>query len=182
MSRFLFASFAIITSFAGACGEKNVEAIAGPKEGVEVFFALKLVHPENSSLLWEIESGEPIPPDYSLFPMNEFHSGTGEITGEQPIILKKTNLITAEMVETAVLSGDRDHTVLVKLTKKGASRLTHATKQMRLGRDRIAIVFENRCLIAPTVMAILSDQIVVNGLTGPDEAKRLCHLLTTSTQ
>jgi len=47
-----------------------------------------------------------------------------------------------------------------------------ATKKMRTGVDRLAIVLNNKALLAPTINGTLSRDFIIEGLDGPKEVVR----------
>lgn len=150
---------------------------APEKKQAPLAFALKQVHQESATLAKAIERGEKVaPPGFKIFQQRITDPKTNKVTGKEPILLTTHNIIGIDFVQLARPSGQLGE-VAVSLTKEGGKRLTATTQAMRLGQDRIAIVFEGECLIAPIVQAVLGRQFVITGLDGKAEVARVTKAL-----
>ena len=65
----------------------------------------------------------------------------------------------------------------VTLSKEGGRRLTNATGNMTIGKDRMAVVLDDEVLIAPSVNAILGRNFIVEGLDGREEVRTVSNAL-----
>lgn len=140
--------------------------------------ALKEVHPKTTALAQAVQEGKQVaPPGYALFSLPVIDQETNKVIGKTPILLSRRNIVSSDSVEVARAVPQQIGTVAVRLTKEGGKRVTNATQKMKLGVDRIAVVLEGNCLIAPTVQAVLGRDFVVNGLSGLEETKRIVHAL-----
>lgn len=165
----------------GSCQENDGPAQKSPAGDsapgqFEVVFALKEVHPNSETVVRDVKAGEPAPPGYDLFPMRVFDK-ENRVTENKEILLSRRTLINQDAILLARATGQPGE-VAVKLTKKGGQRLTHATERMKLGKDRMAIVFEDQCLLAPIVHAVLSQDFLITGLSGKAEVDRVVKVLT----
>ena len=171
----LLAIFLAIAPLLGWADEKDEPKDLKSPKAFRVLFALKRVHPENERLLVEIQAGGVIPPGFELFQMNVTDEDNKKV-GETPILLSKGNIIDRSSIKLAQDAG-QPGTVIVALDGKGGKLLNAATKNMKLGKDRMAIVFEDRCLLAPVVMAHLSDTFIIQGLDGRKEVDHVVKVL-----
>ncbi|MEN8693917.1 MAG: protein translocase subunit SecF [Akkermansiaceae bacterium] len=135
---------------------------------------LKKVHPENQFLSGRVASGaELAPAGYKLYQM-PILDDDGKKTGQtQPIILSYGNIVTGDMVQRAIPAPQRRGIVLIRLNSQGGDRIQAATKAMREGVDRIAVVVDGVCLSAPTVQSTLSQDFQISGLDNDQERKDL---------
>lgn len=140
--------------------------------------SLKEVHKETSRLAPLVEKGEQLaPPGYALYSLPVTDDETNKVIAKTPILLSRRNIVGTESVQNARVVPQQIGTVAVTLTKEGGKRVTNATKKMQLGLDRIAVVLEGKCLIAPTVQAVLSRDFIISGLENKDETKRVVNAL-----
>lgn len=156
---------------------------ASAKDGEEkkpqspILLALKEVHPKSDELAPQIKAGTQIvPPGYKLYQLPAFDAEGKKKVEQRPILLKTRDIVTGDSVQTARAT-NQIGTIAVLLTKKGGEQVRIATKKMNLGVDRMAVVIEGKCLIAPTVQAVLSRDFVISGLDGKPEVKRLVKAL-----
>ena len=137
---------------------------------------LKRVHPQSSQLVPQIESGaEFAPPRYKLYEFPILNEESKEV-GREKLLLSKINIAGGEMVKMA-RETQQFGTIAVLLTDEGGNRVLNATKEMNIGRDRMAVVLDGMGLIAPVVQAKLSREFVINGLDGKEEVKRVTFAL-----
>ncbi|MGE9268724.1 MAG: protein translocase subunit SecD, partial [Verrucomicrobiales bacterium] len=138
---------------------------------------LKEVHPENSRLAPLVEAGEElVPAGYKAYEM-DIKDRENKVVGQETILLKRRNIVTGDMVARAN-PGNGFGVIDVKLNNEGGERLLKTTSQMRLGMDRMAVVMDDQCLIAPTVQAKLKSQFIIEGLDGPDEVRQISAALS----
>lgn len=136
---------------------------------------LKKVHPENSFLARQVASGamEFAPAGYKLYQLPILDE-EGKRTGQtQPILLAIGNIADGEMVSRALPYPGRQGVISVRLNSEGGDRLLNATGSMRAGQDRMAVVLDGECLIAPTVNAKLSRDFIIEGLDSQKEVKEV---------
>jgi preprotein translocase subunit SecD len=172
----------LISGVANATPDNEGTKKGAEAKKVKVLFALKEVHPENEAVLKKIKAGEPVPPGYSVYPQDLISDETGEKVGVQKIVLKRKTIVGSEHVADAMVDPGRPGIVLVSLNKKGGERLEKATSKMQHRKSRMAIVFEDRCLIAPTVNSVLTQRFEISGLNGPGEAKKVAQILNAPTK
>ena len=141
--------------------------------------ALKNVHPENDKLARQVKAGtKPTPPGYRLYSLPYLDWETNKNIGEKPILLKRASIVTDEGVKVARATGNPGE-IAILLTEKAGKRMTNITERMNLGQDRLAIVLEGKCLIAPTVQAKLGRNFIIAGLSGKKEVDRIVFALNT---
>lgn len=144
--------------------------------------ALRTVHPQSQSLLADLKAGTgKVPPGYKIFQIRVSDAETGKKIGQEPILLSLKTIVTEKQVELA-RPNQGFGTLSVTLTERGGERLNTATKKMKLGVDRIAIVLKGECIIAPTVQAVLSRRFVITGLDGKAEVDSLTKALNKKRQ
>jgi hypothetical protein len=157
-------------------GDEEKEPLAIKKE--KILFALKEVHPSSRELAPAVENGEKMaPPGYKLIIMT-----STDVKGKkhrEPLLLSRRNIVSADAIE-AVRATGRLGEIAVRLTKSGGERVANSSGKMNFGRDRIAVIYEDRCLIAPTVQAKLSRDFVINGLDGKKEVDSVLKALNAA--
>ena len=133
----------------------------------------KAVHPENGRLAQAVSSGSQLAPaGWKLYMLPILDDDRKNI-GETPILLSTRNIVTGDLVQRATAIPGRFGTIAVLLSKDGGDRLYTATKQMRTGVDRMAVVLDDRALIAPTVNGNLSRDFIIEGLDGTKEVQEV---------
>ncbi|MFT6240439.1 MAG: hypothetical protein ACJAQT_002526 [Akkermansiaceae bacterium] len=167
---------ALIVAFFCSLGASAKDG-EGMKPQAPLLLALKEVHPKSDELAPQIKAGTQIaPPGYKLYQLSILDDEGQKKVGQRPILLKRRNIVTGASVQSA-RSTAQIGTVAVLLTKEGGEKVRTVTKKMNFGVDRIAVVVEGQCQIAPTIMAALGRDFVVNGLDGKPEVKRLVKAL-----
>lgn len=135
--------------------------------------SLHLVHPQNDQLANKAANKETaIPEGYQLSHLPIVDTDTGKVLGKRPILIQTKKIVSTEDVKNARATGQVG-TISILLTEEAGEKMQIATQNMNLGRDRIAVMLEGRCVIAPTVQAKLGRNLHINGLGGKSEVKRL---------
>ncbi|MGJ8694904.1 MAG: protein translocase subunit SecF [Verrucomicrobiaceae bacterium] len=137
----------------------------------------KSVHPQNDTLAGQIDAGTLAPAGWKLYQLPILDED-GKRVGKTPILLSRRNIVTGDLVQDALAVPGRFGTISVRLTKEGGDRLFTATKQMRQGVDRMAVVLDGEALIAPTVNAALSRDFIIEGLDGQKEVREVVAALS----
>lgn len=97
---------------------------------------------------------------------------------KEMVFVKDQPIVTKADVATASPSLSREDSVSVSLTDEGGKKMLEATKAMRLGVDRIAIIVDRKVKTAPVVMSIVNKNLEISGLNDPDEPQKLAARLT----
>ncbi|MES2983254.1 MAG: hypothetical protein V4727_13155 [Verrucomicrobiota bacterium] len=108
--------------------------------------------------------------------ITKFEISRGEI--KETIFVKDQAIVTTADVAEARPSLTRDDSVSVSLTDKGGEKMFEASKAMRHGIDRIAIILEGKLISAPVVNDTLGKNFEISGLNEPDEPKKLAARLS----
>ena len=164
-----------LTAWSVLGGEEDKTAQQRSTEAPRVLFALKQVHRENEPLLAAIHRGKTPPAGYEQIPLR-ITNGAGQQVDQTPLPISRKSIITQNHIQRVVPT-DQDGVAYVKLNREGAKLLNAATKKMELGRDRIAIVFRDQCLLAPVIQAVLSDAFLIEGLKEKAELDRVIKAL-----
>src|SRR5690606_23543013 len=92
------------------------------------------------------------------------------------ILLNKRVALTGKDVQQAwaLPMGNK---VAITLNNAGADKMLNLTKDMVLGRDRIAVVLDGEVLTAPTVNDVLSKNFEISGQENAAEARALANAL-----
>ncbi len=134
----------------------------------------KAVHPNSNSLAAAVASGSQIAPSgWKLYYLPILDDETRKKIDETPILLAKRNIVTGDMVQRAIPVPSRFGMIQVTLNSDGGDRLFNATKQMRSGVDRMAVVLDGQALIAPVVNGNLSKTFSIEGLDGSKEVNEV---------
>lgn len=103
--------------------------------------------------------------------ITKFEISRGEI--KETIFVKDQPIVTTADVATASPSLSREDSVSVSLTEEGGKKMFEATKEMRHGIDRIAIIVDGKLISAPIVNDTLGKNFEISELNDPDEPKKL---------
>ena len=103
--------------------------------------------------------------------ITKFEISHGEV--KETIFVKNQPIVTTADVATAQQNPARKDCVAVSLTDEGAKKMFQASKEMRHGVDRIAIMVDGKFISAPIVNDTLGKNIEISGLNDPDEATKL---------
>lgn len=103
--------------------------------------------------------------------ITKFEISHGEV--KETIFVKDQPIVTTADVAEAHQNPARKDSVSVTLTNEGGKKMFKASKEMRHGVDRIAIIVDGKLISAPIVNDTLSKNFEISGLTNPDEAKKL---------
>lgn len=92
---------------------------------------------------------------------------------KEMIFVKNQPIVTTADVAAAHPSLLRDDSVSVALSDEGGKKIFAATKAMRHGIDRIAIIVDGKVKSAPIVHSTLGKNFEISGLNAPDEPLKL---------
>ena len=103
----------------------------------------------------------------------------GEGENQQTLFVEEKAIITEADVAIATPSPTQQDAVDVTLSKEGTEKMIAATKIMRPGIDRIAIIVDGRILSAPVLQSVpLGKNFVINGLDQKNEPRQLADRLS----
>lgn len=169
-------AFFLLPLILGGLVVAKEKAEAVEKKASKPTFALKLVHRETDELMKAIEADEKlIPEGYTIVPLEIMDRDSGEVVGGESLLVRVENIISEDDFQ-GLGRVPNPGEVIVRLTAEGGQKLGKATRKLKLGQDRIAVIFEDRALVAPTVQAVLTDSFVVSGLGSSD---RVDHFIET---
>ena len=138
---------------------------------------LKNVHPNSDQIIAQIEAGtKTLEPGYKVYPIRRTDPESGKLIEPGKILLKRRTIVGGDKVDLA-RPGNGLGVINVTLSKEGGRRLTNATGNMTIGRDRMAVVLDDEVLIAPSVNAILGRNFIVEGLDGREEVRTVSNAL-----
>ncbi len=103
--------------------------------------------------------------------ITRFEISYGEL--KELIFVKDQPIVTTADVAGAYPTPERENSLSVSLSDEGGKKMFEATKAMRHGIDRIAIIVDGKVKSAPIVNETLSKNFEISGLNGPDEALKL---------
>jgi len=133
---------------------------------------LLAVHPQNQQL---VASGTRFVNGYTLF-SRKYNDQQGK-EHEELLFLSKRKTVTGKDIARAFVDPQQPTKISVNLSKDGGERMSALTGNMRHGQDRLAVVLNGKCLIAPTVNSTLSTSFEITGLDEPGEAVRVAQAL-----
>ena len=138
---------------------------------------LKNVHPNSDQIIAQIEAGtKTLEPGYKVYPIRRTDPESGKLIEPGKILLSRRTIVGGDKVDLA-RPGNGLGVINVTLSKEGGRRLTNATGNMTIGRDRMAVVLDDEVLIAPSVNAILGRDFIVEGLDGREEVRTVSNAL-----
>jgi hypothetical protein len=103
--------------------------------------------------------------------ITKFEISYGEL--KEMIFVKDQPIVTTADVATAQPTLTRENALSVSLTEDGGKKMFEATKAMRHGVDRIAIIVDGKVKSAPIVQSILAKNFEISGLEEPNEPQKL---------
>ncbi|HCQ80603.1 MAG TPA: hypothetical protein DIV46_11555 [Verrucomicrobiales bacterium] len=138
---------------------------------------LKNVHPNSDQIIAQIEAGtKTLEPGYKVYPIRRTDPESGKLIEPGKILLSRRTIVGGDKVDLA-RPGNGLGVINVTLSTEGGRRLTNATENMTIGRDRMAVVLDDEVLIAPSVNAILGRNFIVEGLDGREEVRTVSNAL-----
>ena len=138
---------------------------------------LKNVHPNSDQIIAQIEAGtKTLEPGYKVYPIRRTDPESGKLIEPGKILLSRRTIVGGDKVDLA-RPGNGLGVINVTLSKEGGRRLTNATGNMTIGKDRMAVVLDDEVLIAPSVNAILGRNFIVEGLDGREEVRTVSNAL-----
>ena len=139
---------------------------------------LKLVHSETRKLADKVaaDPDNKIVPGYELKVLKDIDED-GNPTSENLLIKKQAFLNGSDIIHAQELYDPYEGQLDVELNDQGAEKMLRTTKQMNHGRDRLAIMLDDKVMSAPTVQSTLSKKFQISGLGTAKEAKALAAAL-----
>ena len=132
---------------------------------------LRLIHSNNSDLERKSLSEKKFvsPPGYTLFKYQFAKDKPSEI-----LFLRNQSIITGSSVRVAEPDPYRKGIVLIQLDSEGGKKMTQATLPLVSGRDRIAILLDNKVISAPVLQTTpLGAHFQITGMNSSKEAEIL---------
>ena len=166
--------------------EEEAEKIATElrKQAVLNFRA---VHPQNSSLAFQVESGAVVrPAGYELLrePVDADDDGINDVDKEgkpvtTPILVERRVKVKGSQIQSAYPDLGRPGIMVIKLTREGGKAMQKYTSTIPPGRDRMAHVLDGKVLSAPGFQSRnLGRDFIISGVSGGSaEVKRLADQL-----
>ncbi len=130
--------------------------------------------PDGRTLAARVADNAEIVPGYSAYEY-KFKDDEGNDRSEF-ILLSKRVALTGKDVQQA-WPQPLGNKVSITLNNAGADKMLNLTKDMTLGRDRIAVVLDGEVLTAPVVQAVLSKNFEISGQENAEEARALANAM-----
>lgn len=108
--------------------------------------------------------------------ITRFEISDGEHT--ETIFVQDQPIVTTVDIAVAQPSFQREDALSVSLSEDGTKKIFEATKSMRHGIDRIAIIVDGKIISAPIVQSTLGKNFEISGLHGQDEPFKLAGRLS----
>lgn len=139
---------------------------------------LKLVHPESRTLADRVAAD----PDKLMVPGYELKQlidtdQDGKTCSENLLVQRRTGLDSSYITTARELHGPYDGQLQIELNREGAEKMLQLTKQMAHGRDRLAIILDDKVMSAPVVQSPLRKTFQVTGLGNSERAKLMAQAL-----
>jgi SecD/SecF fusion protein len=98
---------------------------------------------------------------------------------ESPVLLSRRVGLSEEDIASIVPAPHIVDAVAITLNANGTDKMIELTKNLQPGRDRIAILIDDKVISAPVVNQVpLGKNFIIEGLSRPGEAQELANLLT----
>ena len=138
---------------------------------------LKEVNPNSSAIIAQIEAGtKALEPGYKVYDYVERDPETGTVERSTKLLLSTKTIVGGDKVKNA-RPGDGLGVIDVLLNKEGGRRLTDATENMQIKRDRIAVVLDGEVLVAPIIQEILGRRFNITGIDSRAEVISISNAL-----
>jgi SecD/SecF fusion protein len=138
---------------------------------------LRAVHPESATQAARVKSGEAIIPGYEYVEYRYEDWDTGEERTEDLLLSKRVE-VSGKHVKLATPDAGQQGVLQIRLSKEGGDRMIRLTKNMMEGRDRIAVVLDDKIMSAPVVRSVpLGSNFIIEGLDSWEEANDLSKAL-----
>ena len=175
-------------TFSGQLTNLQLHAMVATMGRTTSFFLCGLLLPlitlTGISSSWS-DDAPPPPPDKNIFQLRPVHPKSAELvqkkakvegyqrmeftytdskgkTKTETLIVCNAPIITGQDVATASID-ETSPCLNITLTDQGAEALSHVTKAMRFGQDRIALIYNNSIIMAPVVQTPLSRSFTIPG-------------------
>jgi SecD/SecF fusion protein len=128
------------------------------------------------SLAELVFNGDEIRPGFKAY-KHEFKREDGT-AGVEYLLLNKRAALTGKDVQAAFPYSMGETSVQITLNDAGGEKMNALTKGMTPGRDRIAVLLDDKVLTAPTVQSVpLGKQFSITGQRSLEEARELANAL-----
>ena len=135
--------------------------------------SIRAVHDQNAFLLADRTQ---IPADHEVLTYSyRFDDGT-ERTEE--LVVNSAEIVSSAHIQRAAANHSADGVINLTLTRDGGRAMASATKTMKKGRSRLAIIYDDRIISAPVVNDILSAQFIIQGFHSFEETKAVAAALS----
>lgn len=145
------------------------------------------VHPNSDVILSDVdpETRRPraVPTGFRVM-KHVFEDDQGKKHESDLVIERRSNAQSQEVYITGkdIASANPDYQnkghVNVSLSTSGAYKMKKLTSSMQLGRDRLAVVLDDKVVSAPVVQNTLYKEFSISGLDGKGEAENLSKILS----
>ena len=133
---------------------------------------------DRTAFLLDIAHKDPsqFPEDHEIRP---YELGQGTSRKIEKLAISRAEIVNTSHVESAEASRGKENIVRISLTAKGGELMRDATKKMRKGRSRLAIIYDERIISAPVVAEEIWSRLILEGFNTFEEAKALATALNT---
>ena len=133
------------------------------------FLSVRIVHDQSVYLTDAVRSDpSKLPADHEIL---TFTLLDGERTKTEDLVVQTAEIVNSSHVESAEAEAGRARLVHISLTIKGGQQMLAATNKMQKGRSRLAIIYDERIISAPVVVAVLGAEITLEGFSSIEEAQ-----------
>ena len=131
---------------------------------------------DRTAFLLDIAHKDPsqFPEDHEIRP---YELGQGASRKIEKLAISRAEIVNTSHVESAEASRGKENIVRISLTAKGGELMRDATKKMRKGRSRLAIIYDERIISAPVVAEEIWSRLILEGFNTFEEAKALATAL-----
>lgn len=178
---------AILVQMPGVKPEEfeNVRKILSKVSKLELYYVDprgEQLGPEGKSVAQRVADRDEILPDCKVLFLEE-KDDQGVDRPARPILLRKRAALSGSDIAHAAPSQTQPGAVDISLNSAGTDKMIALTKDMVIGRDRIAISLDDKIISAPTVNAVpLGKNFVITGQHTEAEAKTLSDALMNPLQ
>ena len=133
--------------------------------------SIRAIH-DRSAYLTDVIRKDPsqFPPDHEI---RTHQIEAGDFRKSEKLAVARAEILNNSHVKGAHAARGKENMVHISLTTNGGDRIRAATKKMRKGRSRLAIIYDERIISAPVVTQELSAEVTLEGFNSPEEAQSL---------
>lgn len=138
------------------------------------YLTLHHVHPKNAELVARMAKDPKVLPPSGYQLVNLIETDEDDKPTNEKLWVRKLPILSSnDIIHAQELYGPHEGKTSVELNKEGAKKMFQATKALKHGFDRIAIILDGKVMSAPVVQDTLGSRFEISGMKDASEAQKL---------